>query len=121
LNDESGERRAHRFVSRPQNVDRVDLDGIDDADRPRDRVIRDQIAVNLFAFLRQKLLRVIQLSVPEFFRKNNRRCHNRPRQRAASRFVDAGDGRNPKRAQFAFVPESATPIHWGKNTETLKN
>ncbi len=68
LNDERGYCRAHRFVGRAQNIDRVDLDGINGADRPRDRIVCDQVVVNLFAFLRQQLLRIVQLFVPEFFR-----------------------------------------------------
>ena len=100
---------AHRFVSRAQYVDRVDLDRIDHADRPRDRTVRDEIVVNLFALLRQKLFGIVQLPVPKFLRQNNRRCYNRPGERAAARFIDARDGGNSKRAQFAFMPESAAP------------
>jgi hypothetical protein len=118
---ESVEGRAHRLVSRAQNVDRIDLDGIDDADRPRDRPVRNEIVVNLFAFLPQELLGIVQLLVPKFFRKNNRRRYNRPGERPASRFINAGDGRNSERAQFALMPESAAPIHRGENTEMLKN
>ena len=114
LSGESGNGRAHRFVGSAQNIDRVDLDGINDAYRPRDRIVCNQLVVNLFAFFRQKLLRIVQLPVPEFFRKNNRRRYDRPGQRAAPCFIDAGDRRNSERAQFAFMPESAAAIHPGK-------
>ena len=77
LNGERGQRGAHRFVGRAQNIDRIDLDGIDDADRPPDRIVRDEIVVNLSAFLRQQLLRVVQFPVPEFLRKNNGGCYDR--------------------------------------------
>jgi len=72
LKGEGGNRRAHRFMGRAQDVDHVDLDGIDDADRPRDGAVRDEIAIDFFAFLRQKLFRIVQLPVPEFLRENNR-------------------------------------------------
>ena len=113
-NGESCKGCAHRFVSRAQNVDRIDLDRINDAHGPRDRVVRDEIMVNLFAFLRQKLLRIVKLPVPEFFRKNDGGGYDRTGERAAPRLIDARDGRNSERAQFAFMPESAAPIHWGK-------
>ena len=40
LNRERGQRGAHRLVGRAQNVDRVDLDGIDNPNRPRDGIVR---------------------------------------------------------------------------------
>ena len=86
-----------------------------------DFFVREQIVVNLFALFRQQLFRIIQLLVPEFFRKNNRRRYDRPGQCTAARFVDPRDGGNSERAQFAFMPESAAPIHPGENTEKLKN
>jgi len=114
LPGESCDCGAHRFVGRAQNVDRIDLDGIDRADRPRDRRVRDQFVINFFAFLRQQLLRIVQLFMPEFFRKNNRCRYDGPSQCAAPRFIDAGNRGNSKGAQFAFMPESAAPIHGGK-------
>ena len=111
LNDERGDCGSHRFVGGAQNIDRVNLDGINDADRPRDRIVRDQVVVNLFALLRQKLLRIVQLPMLEFFRKNNRRRYDRSGERPASRFIDARDGGNAERAQFAFVPKSAASVH----------
>jgi len=114
LSREGGNGCPHRFVGRAQNVDRVDLDRIDHADRPRDRVVRDEIVVNFFALLRQELFRIVELFVPEFFRQNNGCRYNRPGERAPSCFIDAGDRRNPECAQFAFMPESAAAIHAGK-------
>lgn len=72
LKSEGGDGRAHRLVGRAQDVDRVDLDRIDDADRPRDGGVRDEFAINFLALLRQKLFRIVQLPVLELFRKNNR-------------------------------------------------
>jgi len=111
LNGESGYGDPHRLVARAQNVDCVDLNRINDADRPRDGVVVEQIVINLLAFLRQELLRIVQLLVPEFFRKNYSRGYDRPGQCTAPRFVDARDRGNAQRAQFAFMPESAATIH----------
>ena len=52
LGGESSDCDPHRLVARAQNVDRVDLDGINHADGPGDRIVRDQIVINLLAFLR---------------------------------------------------------------------
>lgn len=111
LKGETGEGEPHRLVGRAQDVYRVDLDGINDSDCPADRLVRDKIPVNLLAFLRQKLLRIVQLFVAEFFRENNRRGYDWTRERATSRFIDAGDSRDPERAKFSFMPESAAAIH----------
>ena len=68
---------AHRPVCRAQNVHSVDLDGIDNADRPRNFGIGDQLTVNFLAQFRRELFGIVQLSVSEFLRKNHRRRHNR--------------------------------------------
>jgi hypothetical protein len=46
---ERGEGGAHRFVRSPQDIDPVDFDGIDNAYRPAEVRIRDEIMVNFFA------------------------------------------------------------------------
>ena len=56
LKGEAGDGDSHRLVGRAQDVDRIDLDRVDNADRPRDRIVREEIVVNLLAFLRQQLL-----------------------------------------------------------------
>jgi hypothetical protein len=61
LEGEGGNGRAHRLMGRAQDVDRVDLDRIDDAYCPCDPAVRDEILINLFAFLRQQLFRIVQL------------------------------------------------------------
>jgi hypothetical protein len=114
LQGERSERRAHRLVGGPQNIDRVDLDRIDDPDGPNDRAVRDQIVINLFAFFRQQLLGVVQTPVPEFFRKNNRSCYDWTGKRAATGFIHARNGRDAEAAQPAFMPETTATIHWGK-------
>lgn len=114
LKGEAGQRQVHRLVGRAQDVDRVDLDGIDDPHCPRDASVRRQVVIDLLTFLRQKLLRIVQLPVPELLRKNNRGGYDRPGQRAASRLINSRDAGNSKRAKFAFMPESAASVHAGK-------
>jgi len=114
LNGKAGDGRAHGFVGRAQDVYRIDLDRIDNANGPGDRVIRDEIVVNFFAFLRKELFRIVQLPMPKSLRKDNGRRYNRPRQRAAPGFVDAGDGGDTERAKPAFMPETTAAVHEGK-------
>ena len=111
MNGERCQRGPHRFVGCTQNIDRIDLDGIDDTDRPRDRIVRDEIVVNLISFFGEQLLRVVQFSVPEFFRKDYRGRHDWTGECAPAGFIDPRDRGNTERAQFAFMPESAAAIH----------
>ena len=60
---------AHRLVRRAQNIDRVDLDRIDDADRPGDRAVADEFVVNFFAPFGEELLGIVQPAMPKFFRE----------------------------------------------------
>jgi hypothetical protein len=46
LKGEGGDGSAHRLVGRAQDVDRVDLDRIDDPHSPRDAAVRDEIVIN---------------------------------------------------------------------------
>jgi hypothetical protein len=43
-------------VGGAQDIDRINLDRIDNSNRPRDRLAVDQLMVNLFTALREKLL-----------------------------------------------------------------
>jgi hypothetical protein len=121
LKGQAGNGCAHRLVGRAQNVDRVDLNRIDDANGPRDGVVREELVIDFFTLLRQKLFRIVQLSMPKFLRKNNRRGYDWSRERAAPRFIDARDSGDPESAELAFMPETTTPIHRQQNTEKLKN
>jgi hypothetical protein len=49
LVDQRFDRKAHGFMTRTENVDSIDLYGIDNADSPSDFGISDQLAINLFA------------------------------------------------------------------------
>ena len=46
---EGGNGGAHRFVRSAQDIDPVDLHGIDNAHRPAEVGIRDEIVINFFA------------------------------------------------------------------------
>ena len=94
-----------------EDVDPVDLERIDDADRPADREVGDQIAVNFFAPLGQELLGVVQPLVSELFRKNNGGGHDRTRECTAPGFVDPGDLGKADGAEATFVTESAAAAH----------
>jgi len=114
LPGQRGDRGPHRLVGRAQDVDRVDLERIDDADGPANRLVCHEIAVNFLALLRQELLRVVQLSMPKSFRQNNGGCYDGSRERAAASFVDSRDSRDTERAKFAFMPETTATVHEGK-------
>jgi hypothetical protein len=105
------DRGAHRLVSRAENIDRIDLDGIDYAHGPRDRNVSDQLVVNLLATFRQQLLGIVQPAMLEFFRQNNGCRDDGTGQRAAPCFIHAGDGGDAEGAQFAFIPETTASIH----------
>ena len=105
---------AHRFVRRAQDIDRIDLNRIDYADRPRDRVVADQLVIDLFAPFGEKLLGVVQPAMPKFFGQNDRGGYDRASQRAAPRFVDAGDRGDTEGAQSAFMAETTATVHPGK-------
>ena len=102
---------AHRFVSGAQDIDRVNLNRIDNSDCPRDRAVRDQFVIDLFPPLRKQLLGVIQPAMPEFLGKHNRGGYDGARQCAAARFINAGDRGDAKRAQSAFMPETTATVH----------
>jgi hypothetical protein len=47
---------AHPFVRRAQDIDRINLNRIDNSNGPRDRLVVDQLVVNFFAAFGEKLL-----------------------------------------------------------------
>ena len=51
--------RPHRFVGGPQDIDRIDLNRIDNSDSPRDLQVTHQVVINLLASFGQKLFRII--------------------------------------------------------------
>src|SRR5688572_14069599 len=108
------QRGAHRLMGGTEDIDRVDLDGIDHADRPENGVVRGKFLVNLLALLRQKLLGIVQPPMLEFLWQNNRGGYDRTGQGAAAGFIDPGDRGDTESAKFAFMPEATAAIHGGK-------
>src|SRR5437870_12256676 len=92
--DQGFDRQAHGAVARAQNVDPIDLDGINNTDSPSDFGIRDEFAIDLFAQFRRELFGIIQTTMTKFFSKNDSRGDNRTRQRAAASFVNPSDARD---------------------------
>ncbi len=56
---EGGNGGAHRLMRRAQNIDPVDLNGIDDAYCPVEAGIGNQIVINFFAQVRRKLFGIV--------------------------------------------------------------
>ena len=102
---------AHRSVGRAQNIDSVDLHGIDNTDRPTEIRVRDQVVINFFAQVRRELFGIVQAPVPKFFRKNDGGCYNRTCQSTAASFIDPGNTSDANGAEFFLVTKSAAPIH----------
>ncbi len=87
------------------------MHGIDNADRPIEVGIRDQVVINLFAHVWRKLFGIVQAPVTEFFRKNDGGGYNRTRQSAPASLVDAGNTSDTNGAKFFLIAKSAAPIH----------
>jgi hypothetical protein len=109
--DQGFDRQAHRAVARAQDIDPIDLDGINNTDSPSDFGIRDEFAIDLSAQFRRELFGIIQTTMTKFFSKNDSRGDNRTRQRAAASFVNPSDARDSDGAEFFLVTKSAAPIH----------
>jgi hypothetical protein len=102
---------AHRLMRSAQNVDCIDLDRIDNADGPRNRVVSDQVVVNFLAPFRQELLRIIQPAMTKLLGEHHRCRYDRTGQRAAPRLINACNRGDAERAQSAFMPEATATIH----------
>ena len=83
--------RAHRLVGGAQDIDRINLHGIHDSNRPQDRLIVDEVAVNLFAAFAEELLGIVEPAMPEFFREDDGGGYDRTSQGPAPGLIDAGD------------------------------
>lgn len=90
-NAQSCEGDAHRLVRRAQDVDAIDLDRVDNPDRPDDLGMIRQIAVNFFPQLRGELFRIVQCAVPESLGQNRSRRDYGAGERAPAGFIDSGD------------------------------
>jgi len=94
-----------------KDVDRINFNRIDNPYRPGDRLVRDEFAVNFIAALGKKLLGIVEPAMPKFLGQDYGRGDHWAGQRAAPRFVDAGDCRDAEGAQSAFMPEATTTVH----------
>jgi hypothetical protein len=109
--DQGFDRQTHGAMARAQDVDPIDLDGINNGDSPSDFGSRDQVAINLLAQFRRELFRIVQASMAEFFGKNHCGCDDWTRQCPAARFVNPRNARNSDGTEFFLVTKSAPPIH----------
>lgn len=109
--DQRADRKAHRSMACAQDVDAIDLNGVDSADGPPDFWIRDQLQIDFIAQFRHKLFGIVQLTMAKFFRKNYSSGYNRTRQGATAGFVNPGNLSHAGGAQFFFVTKSASPVH----------
>ena len=103
--------QAHRSMARAQNVDAINLNGIDSADRPSDFGIGHQIRIDLLAQFRCKLLGIVQAAMTEFFRKNYCGGYNRTRQCPATSFINPGNPGDAGSAEVFLITKSAAPAH----------
>jgi hypothetical protein len=104
--------QAHRSMARAQNVDAINLNGIDGADRPSDFGIGHQVRIDLLAQFRCKLLGIVQATVTKFSRENYCSGHNRTCQCTPTSFINPSNTRDPRAAQSFLVTKSASPVHF---------
>jgi hypothetical protein len=110
--DQRFDRQAHGAVACVQNVDPINLDGINNTDSPSDFGIKDQVAINLFAQFRREQFGIVQAAMTEFFRENHCGRNNWTCQRTAAGFVNACNARDSDGTELFFVTKSAAPIHF---------
>ena len=113
------DRQAHRSMARAQDVDAIDLDGIDNADRPSHLRIGYQIQINFLPQFRRKLFGIVQATMTKFFGQNYGGGNNRTRESTTPCFVNSSDLRNARGAQFFLVTKSAPPAHAAYYAEIL--
>ena len=118
--DQRFDRQAHGAVARAQNVDPIDLDGINNTDSPSDFGIRDQVAINLFAQFRRELFGIVQAAMTEFFGENHCGRGDWTRQRTAAGFINPRNARNSDGTEFFLVTKSAAPVHPHKSLADLR-
>ena len=118
--DQSTDREAHRSMAGTQNVDAIDLYGINHANGPSDFRIGHQLRINFLSQFRRKLFGIVQATMAEFFRKNYCSGYDRARQCSSTSLIDP---RNPSEAggvQFFLVTRSASPVHLRKSLADLR-
>jgi hypothetical protein len=118
--DQGFDGHAHGPVASAQNIDPIDLDGVNNTDSPSDFGISGQFAVDFLTQFRRQLFGIVQATMAKFFRENYRSGDNRTRQRTTPSFINPGDLRDPSGAQFFFVTKSASPVHPPKSLADLR-
>jgi hypothetical protein len=111
--------QSHGPMAGAQNVDAIDFDGINNAERPPDLGIGHQIRINILPQFGGKLLGIVQATMAKFFRKNYSSSDNWTCQRTAPRFVKPSNTRYTGGAQFFLVTKSASPVHAAYYAEIL--
>ena len=117
--DQSRDRQAHRSMARAQNIDAIDLDGIDNANGRSDFGVGHELRINFLPQVRRELLGIVQTTMTEFFRKNYCSSHNRTRQRPSTNLINPGNPRDAGSAEFFLITKSAAPAHAAYYAEIL--
>ena len=119
--DQCFDGQAHGAMARAQNVDSIDLDGINNTNSPSDFGISYQLATDFLAQFRSELFRIVQATMTEFFGENHCGRDDWARQCTPARLVNSSDARDSDGAQFSFVTKSAAPIHRQKLSADCTN
>lgn len=82
---------AHRLVSGAENIDRINLQRIDDSNGPGDGLVGDQFVIDFFTAFGEKLFRIVELAMAKFFGEDYCGRYDGACERAAARLIDAGD------------------------------
>ena len=83
------DRESHRTLARTQDIDAIDLNRINNSDRPSDFRIGNKLAIDFLAQFRRELFGIVQTPVPKLFGENCRSGNDRSGQRAAPGFVNS--------------------------------
>ena len=118
--EERFDRQTHGAVACAQNVDPVDLDGIDNSDSPPHFRAGNQLEVDFLAQFRRKLFGIVQVTMTEFFGENHCRRYDWTCQRTATGFINPGNARDSYGAEFFLVTKSAAPVHPRKSLADLR-
>ncbi len=110
LGRERCNRRPHGLMCRAQNIDSINLQRINDANRPDNHCVADEVVINLLAQIRRELFGIVEFPPPEFFRKDYGCCYDRPGEGAAPGLVDAGDAGDAEGAKVLLITKTAA--HW---------
>ena len=97
----------HRLMRGAQDIDAIDLLGLQDRHRPREVFAGHQLFEDLLALQLGELLRVVQLCDPDLLGHHYSGRDYRPSKWTAPRFIDPRYKTQTSRAKFSFVREVA--------------